>query len=368
MERIREKDVRTLTALFMLGSIIIIGGTAENASRSWLSLIFSLGIAVPMLGLWIWLLSRYPTDSLFGVMKRLLGSGGSKIIAALIGIYAFITLAWTIGNYTSFVTMLSTRNTDKEVLGILVAASAAIVAGMGSKVLCGAGRIFLGFLLGALAVTLPLSIISVDFSAFPLPLLGYDRQGVFEGALSLAMMPFGEIIILLAVLPPPGKGRRGRGIAVGAVIAFGVMLIVFLRNVMMLGERSMDCLYFHSFYALRILGIGSFFQRMEILVSVVYMCSDLMRIAICILCCGRVISEIFDCDMGKTCFGPWAICAFAASEMVLINGQAVFVFREICKYIALPFCVGIPLLCGSLWLCRKKLCSHTNLEDIPKKD
>lgn len=347
MNGLDGRDYRDLTALFMLGTIIIIGGTAENASRSWLSLVLSLGIAAPLTGLWLYILSLFPEKDLFGILFRLFGKGMGKLIGGLIGVYAFVTLAWTLGNYTSFTTMLSSRNTEKEVPGMLVAAAAAAVAAMGIRVLKGAGRITLGLLFAALAVTLPLSILSVDPSAFPLPLFGNDRRGVFEGALSLGMMPFGELIILLAALPPPKKGAgRGRGILTGEAIAFGVMLTVFVRNVMMLGERSMDCLYFHSFYALRILGLGSFFQRMEILVSVVYMCSDLLRIALCIYCCGRVVSECFELDIGRTCFGPWAVMSFAASEMVLINGQAVFVFRELCKYVALPFCAGIPILCG----------------------
>ena len=343
MDKIDERDIKTLTALFMLGSIIVIGGTAENASRSWISLILSLVIAVPLILLWIYILEEFPNEDLRSVMDKLLGKGLSKFFAAAIGVYSFITLSWTLGNYTSFITMLSSRNTEKQVPGMLVAAVAAVLVCMGMRVLCGTARIFFGFLLGSLAVTLPLSILSVDPSAFPLPIFGYDKQGVYEGALSLAMMPFGEIILLLFVLPPPGKGKRSRGIFVGSLIAFVIMLVVFLRNVMMLGERSMDCLYFHSFYALRILGIGSFFQRMEILVSVVYMCSDLLRIAVCILCCGKAFSAIFGLDMGKSVFGPWAVIAFAASEMVLINGQAVFVFREICKYIALPFCNALCL-------------------------
>ena len=354
MEKIDERDTRTLTALFMLGSIIVIGGTAENASRSWISLVLSLGIAVPLMLLWLGILYRFPKECLWDILLRLFGNSVSKILAAAIGIYSFITLSWTLGNYTSFITMLSSRNTEKQVPGMLVAAVAAIIVCMGMRVLCGAARIFLGFLLCSLAVTLPLSILSIDPSAFPLPIFGYDKVGVFEGALSLAMMPFGEVMLLLFVLPPPGKGKRGRGLAAGSLVAFGVMLVVFLRNVMMLGERSMDCLYFHSFYALRILGIGSFFQRMEILVSVVYMCSDLLRIAVCILCCGKALSVILGLDIRKCVFGPWAVIAFAASEMVLINGQAVFVFREVCKYIALPFCVGIPLLCGFVLVFRKK--------------
>ena len=354
MEKIKERDVRRLTALFMLGSIIVIGGTAENASRSWLSLVLSLGIAVPLILLWVWILSRFPEKDLSGIFEELFGRTGKKFLSAAVGIYSFITLSWTLGNYTSFITMLTTRNTEKQIPGMLVAAVATLIVCMGMKVLCGASGIFLGFLLCSLAVTLPLSILSLDFSAFPLPIFGNDMPGVFEGALSLGMMPFGEVIILLFVIPPVGKGDRGRGIVLGALVAFGVMLVVFLRNVMMLGERSMDCLYFHSFYALRILGIGSFFQRMEILVSVVYMCSDLLRVAVCILCCGKAVSGIFETDIKKTAFGPWAVMAFAASEMVLINGQAVFVFREVCKYIALPFCVGIPLLCGIFLFFEKK--------------
>ena len=338
----------------MLGSIIVIGGTAENASRSWISLVFSLVLAVPLILLWVGLLAQFPKDDFFGISQKLFGTAGSKLIAAAVGIYSFITLSWTLGNYTSFITMLSSRNTNKQIPGMLVAAVAALIVGMGMRVICGSARIFLGFLLCSLAVTLPLSILSLEPSAFPLPILGDNKLGVFEGALSLAMMPFGEILLLLFVLPPQGKGKRGRGIIFGALIAFGVMLVVFLRNVMMLGERSMDCLYFHSFYALRILGIGSFFQRMEILVSIVYMCSDLLRIAVCILCCGKAFSAVAGIETKNTVFGPWGVISFAASEMVLINGQAVFVFRELCKYIALPFCVGIPLLCGIVLVLRKK--------------
>ncbi len=115
-----ERDVRSLCALFMLGSIVIIGGTAENASRSWLSLVLSVTIALPLLALWVWILGRFPDKDLFGVLGELFGKLGGKLFAGLIGVYAFITLSWTLGNYTSFTTMLTSRDTVKEVPGMLV--------------------------------------------------------------------------------------------------------------------------------------------------------------------------------------------------------------------------------------------------------
>lgn len=342
-----EKDARTLTALFMLSTALIIGGTAENPSRSWLSLVLSLAAAVPLIFLWTRILGTFPEKDLFGIFDEAFGKREGKLFAGLTGAYAFLTAVWTLGTYSSFVTILSSREFDKTLPALLVAAAGAVIAGAGFRAVSGTGRIFFAVRMAFLVLTLTMSLLSIDFSAFPLPLFGKDPASVFSGALSVSMMPFGEVLVILGALPPPAKGeKRSRGIAAGALIVFFALLAVFLRNVLMLGERSMDNLYFHSPYALRIFGIGSFFQRMEILISATDMIVDTLRFTVCIFCVGRSAAKCLRLDEHAVITVPAAAAVFALSEMMLANGQAVSVFREMNKYISLPFCVGIPLVCG----------------------
>ena len=351
-----EKDARTLTALFMLSTALIIGGTAENPSRSWLSLVLSLAAAVPLIFLWMRILETFPEKDLFGIFDEAFGKREGKLFAGLTGAYAFLTAVWTLGNFSSFVTIISSRDFDKTLPALLVIAAGAAVAGAGFRAVSGTGRIFFAVRMASLVLTLTMSLLSIDFSAFPLPLFGKDPASVFCGALSLSMMPFGEVLVVLGALPPPAKGeKRSRGIGTGAVIAFLALLAAFLRNVLMLGERSMDNLYFHSLYALRIFGIGSFFQRMEILISAIDMIMDTLRITVCIFCIGRAAAKCFGLDEHTVITVPAAAAVFALSEMMLTNGQAVSLFREMNKYISLPFCVGIPLVCGlALFFQRRK--------------
>ncbi|MBQ5973416.1 MAG: hypothetical protein IJL69_04380, partial [Oscillospiraceae bacterium] len=206
----------------------------------------------------------------------------------------------------------------------------ALIAGGGFRAVSGTCRVCLMPLAAVLTATVGLGLAGADLSAFPLPLLGGEPLRAAEGALGLAVSPFGELAAVFFVLPPPEKTRRGRDVWIASAEPFGILAAVYLRNVLVLGGPGMETLLFRSFYALRIMDLNAFLHRTEIVLSVFYLCCDLLKLSVCLLAVEKAAGRVFGLDR-PVCCGGAALVALGASQTLFRNTQALVDFQTAAK-------------------------------------
>lgn len=343
--KITERQIRSMAFLMTMGGIFVIGGTKEAGEESYLSALLSVIPTLPLYALYEHLLTRAGQGGLFALCRQCFGALFGKIAIALFGVYAVIIGTAVAGNYLNFIHTVFLTDTAFLVVGILSAAAITFMVRCGRMAMARVSRMVQYAVIGTLSVTLVLSLFAVDLDHFPYPMLYHGLQPVAAGAFSIFTVPFGDVIILLPLLD--GKsGRRGsRNLIRGAGMTWVLLTLVFLRNVLALGPASYGILFFKSFVAVRIISVGAFFQRMEILVSVIYILCDTLKLALCVQCLTKCLNELTGrSEQRENPFfaAPSALLMIGLAAVFVSNQRYITLFLQTHKYLALPFTVVLP--------------------------
>jgi len=345
LETINGKYVRSMAFLVTMGGIFAIGGTKDAGEESYLAALLALGLVIPVYTLYEYLLRQSGADGLFALCRLALGRIGGKLVVALWGLYATVLGTVIFGNLLNFIHTVMLPNTETVTVGCAVAITVAVAAKCGLPALARVSRPLMFSIFGIVAVTVLLSALYVDYRNFPQPLLQNGFLAVAEGAWSLLSIPFGDLILLLPLLPSQSTGKRGsRELLKGAGMTAALLMIIFLRNVLALGSATYEMLFFKSFVAVRLISVGVFFQRIESLVSVIYLVCDVFKLAVCVHCLQKCLRTLTDCDDRGLLAAPLALWLAGMAAVFILNERYVVQFLQASKLISPPFVLGLPLI------------------------
>lgn len=350
-EKMTGRQIRSMAFLMTMGGIFVIGGTKDAGEESYLAALLSAAVIFPLYALYEYLLANAGAGGLFALCRQCLGPVFGRVSIALLGLYALIIGSALFGNYLNFIYTVFLTDTALLTVGVATAAAVALAARCGRMALARTARIIQYVVLGILSVTLFLSLFVIDLENFPLPVMAKGFPPIASGAFSLTMIPFGDAIILLPLLDG-GTGRRGsRNLMRGAGITWALLSVIFLRNVLALGASSYGILFFKSFVAVRIISVGAFFQRIEILVSVVYILCDAFKLVVCTRCVMKCLDELTGMpsrEEGAVFSAPAVFLMLGLAAAFIENQWHITRFLQVSKYVAVPFAIVLP---GILALC-----------------
>lgn len=355
-EKITDRQIRSMAFLMTMGGIFVIGGTKEAGEESYLSALFAALPTFPLYALYEYLLSHVGKGGLFSMCRQCFGPVFGRVAIAMFGIYAVIIGTAVAGNYLNFIHTVFLTDTAFLVVGIASAAAIALMVRCGQMAMARVSRMVQYAVIGTLSITLILSLFAIDLDHFPYPILYQGLQPVAAGAFSIFTVPFGDLIILLPLLDG-GSGRKGsRNLMKGAGMTWVFLMLVFLRNVLALGSASYGILFFKSFVAVRIISVGAFFQRMEILVSTIYILCDALKLALCVQCLMKCLNELTGTSDQRenTLFAaPSALLMIGLAAVFVSNQRYITLFLQSHKYLALPFTVVLPGLIAVTYRLRR---------------
>ncbi|MBR5519881.1 MAG: GerAB/ArcD/ProY family transporter [Clostridia bacterium] len=345
MNTINGKQVRSMAFLVTLGGIFAIGGTKDAGEESYLAVFAALAVTALLCMLYEALLQQSGADGVFTLCKRCLGQIGGKLVIALWGLYAAVLGMMLCGNLLNFIHTVLLPNTGTVTVGCAVAFTVAVAVKCGMGALARTSRPLMFAIFGIVGVTALLSAIYVDYRNFPLPILQNGLAAVLEGAWSLTCTPFGDLILLLPLLPGRTVGKRGnRELWQGAAMTAALLAVIFLRNVLALGSETYEMLFFKSFVAVRLISVGVFFQRIEILVSVIYLVCDVFKLAVCVHCLTKCVGAITERTDETVLAAPLSLFVVGLAAAFVRNERYVVQFLQMAKVLAAPFFIGLPLL------------------------
>lgn len=359
MEKMSGKQIRAMAFLMTMGGRFVIGGTKEAGAESYLAAALAIILMIPAYALYEYLLHKAGADGIFALCKQCLGKVAGKIAIALFGLYALWVGMALVGNFLNFIYTVFLTDTAPIVVGCACAVTIAIAVKCGRMAMARVSRLLMFSVFGILFVTMLLSLISTDFNNFPSPLLYDGFRPIAEGALSVFAMPFGDIIILLPLLSGGrAEGKGSKELLKGAGMTWVILVVIFLRNVLALGPETYELLFFKSFVAVRIISVGAFFQRIETLVSVIYILCDVFKLVVCAQCFTKCIAELFDKQEDTVFAAPTAFLILGMASAFVINERYVVQFIQANKYLSLAFIVLLPAVIAIAYRIREASNNH----------
>lgn len=344
---ITSKNAFSILFVMILGNYLLLGSPFNAKQDSWISILVTFAIMIPVTLIFSRLMKLYPEKNLFYMFFDAFGKAGGIIATVIFSLYAVLASAIVVQNYSRFFKIISLTNTPFIIITAGIVFAAIYLAKSGDSTL---GKwsfaiIILLFLLIATAFLMTSQEYNFD-NLFPVFSNGFDN--IFAGSISLLAMAFGDIVLFLTLGDSIKKSSSSYKIFLSSIIiTIVLMLLVFLKNLCVLGQSTMEITMFPSYAAARMASLSVFFERVEAVISYYFVIAGITKISVCIIAAAKGSAKILKIHEYKKTVMPVGLVVFAASMMLFDNTAQMFDFVNKYPYISLPLQIGVPIL---LWI------------------
>lgn len=344
-EVISERQGSILIILFILGSTLLIGSGGQAKQDSWISVIVAISWATILVLMFSRILSLYPGKDLFDISQIVMGKFIGKIMSMLMIWFAFHLGTLVLRNLSEFTNTLVLPDTPKIVPMIFF--SILLIWGLkeGIEVLGRWSEFFIWIVILIFITTLILSISQMDINRLK-PILSNGFTPILKGALPSFAFPFGETVIFTMVFSNISKAKNyNKTFIVGLGLGGFIIFLANLRNILVLGTKTVSRLYFPSYMAISLIHIGELIQRLEIGIAIILLICTFIKAIICIFAVCNGISKVLGFDDYRFIVTPVTLLMLNFSFFMYKNTMEMSYWAfNIWPYYSIVFEVIIPLI------------------------
>lgn len=318
-ESISKKECVSLLALFIISANLILGVSPEAKKDVWLALILGFMLDIPVLWVYSKLLNLLPGKNIYELCLTAFG----KVIGTLTSLF-FVWFSLHLGalvlfDFNIYINEVGLTETPELVVSIILLAMCVLAGKYGVRVLGRWGNFFFKVVV-LLVVFIPLFSIQNMKPQNLLPVFQNGLKPVFTGAISAYGFPFGESVVFLPIMAMlQEKKSYFRVYFAGTLISALLLLITTLTNILVLGPYQLGISYYPTYITVSLISIGDFFQRIQILVSILFLLSGFVEISICVISASKGLSNIFNLKSYKLLLIPCAILIINLYYIVFEN-------------------------------------------------
>lgn len=361
-EIITNKQGVYIVILYVLGSAIVLSPGSEAKQDVWIVLLLALLIALPVIFLYARILSIFPEKDLFDILIEIFGKVFGKIIAILFIWYAFHLGAMVLRNFSEFIQVLSLPFTPQLIIVTFTGLICIWAVKAGIEVLGRLAGFLFPILIFTIICSIALSLTKADINNLR-PILYNGIKPVMKSTFSVFSFPFAEIVVfMMAFCSIEGRFNTYKVFAIGLVGGAFILLAVYIRNIVVLGANTEDSLYFPSYSAVSLIEIGTFLQRIEILVSFVFLFVGIIKICVCLYVASNGVAKVFNLGSYRMVTVPIGFLMMNLSCFIYSSTMEMFEWAsKIYPYYAIPFQVILPIITWILAEIKSKKCKQKNL-------
>lgn len=318
-ETISNKQGVSLLVLFTIAGNLIFGISAEAKKDAWLALILGFVITIPILWIYSKLLSLLPGKNIYELCLTAFG----KITGAFVSLF-FIWFSLHLGalvlfDFNVYINVVGLIYTPELVISIMILTLCIAAGKYGVRILGRWGDFFFKIVFLLIIFVPLLSVQNMKIQNI-LPVLQGGIKPVLSGAVSAYSFPFGETIIFMPIMAMlQDKKSYFKVYLAGSLIGALFLLIITFTNILVLGAYALSINYFPTYITVSLIAIGDFFQRIQILVSILFLLCGFVEITICLISASKGLSKIFNLKDYKFFLTPCALLIINLSYIVFNN-------------------------------------------------
>lgn len=334
-----------LIILFTAGSTLVLGTGAEAGKDSWISILLATAVMIPVIIMYITILTSYPGMDLFQVIEHVFGRAIGLLLNIIYIFFAATLSGFIIRNFGEFVKSVSLNETPINV--ILLFVSIVVIYGLkGGIEVLGRWSGLIGPILIILTIsTMVMLIPNSDLNNLR-PIMFRGINPIIEGSFFVISFPMAELVIFMMGFSSLKNKREIwnvylKGFFIGAIMIF----MATIMEIIVLGENTYSAAAFPSYSAVRRIDFGNFVQRVEIIMATTFFCGGFIKSSMCCLGACKGISQVFKFEDYRFLVTPIGIIIFilAAVSFNDISEMSSFVL-EVWRYYSIVFQVFIPVI------------------------
>ncbi len=343
-EQITGRQGLCMATMFLIGSSLVVGAHNEAQQDSWLGILTGMLFASPIIFIYARMKKLLPEMDLYDILQYAWGRVLGKIFVALFAWYALHLGALVIRNFTEFMSTQAFPETPQYIPALFMGLLTIYAIKSGQETLGRWSSIFLILVITVFTFTLLIGteVYNIDHLK---PIASNGIAPILDGGFSVFTFPFAESVILLLAFGAFKPGASPYKMFFGALaVGGGIILIGALRNLMILGPVVDLDEYYSSYEAVKVISLGTFFQRFEVIIGVNLLLCGFVKIALCLLAAGKGIAKLFGIQGYKKVSAPTGLLMMILSIFVYGSTMEMFGWLVTYKYYALPFQVILPVI------------------------
>jgi spore germination protein KB len=360
MERkISPYQLFSIVFILPYGSAVLFFLAPEVKQDAWLVILIYAFPSILLQLLYIALYRLYPKDTLVSYLPKIFGKYLGSILGFTYVLYFEYLASRVLRDFTGLISISSMPHTSRIFIGGLLVLTVSYGIMTGFETICRAAEILFPLMMAGLigAYLLLFATQNVLFFSRLQPPLEQGFIFDIKNSWKLIAFPFGETVVFTMLYRTVNEPRKIRKAVIWAVITESLVLsaitIMFISG---LGVEFASITNFPLLETLRLIKVGGFLDRLDILIVVTLVTAGFMKISILMYVATLGISQLFKVKNLRLLAFPFGAITLLASELIAKN-YAHHIKRGLdftVKYIHLPLQIILPTIALTIaWLKKK---------------
>lgn len=357
--------MKYVIALSLFASTVMRISQLQGADSLFSTIVASL-LMVPVIFLYNAILRLYPGKNLYDIIVIIFGNIIGKIICVLFLCYTLMLASLALNIFGEFVHVTTMDLTPRIVLAgvMIVLCVYTIYSGLASVGKLAHYVFPITVILIAVTVLVSGNIWNPDNLK---PYLNSDSKAFMSDVFTSLTLPFGELAVFMTLFSSVDPKENYPKIFLnGLFIALLLMLVVNARNILILGAVAQNY-NFVSYESARIVALGEFFTRIEIVVGVNIMISGFLKIVVSLFSSSIGLAKVLNITEYKHTAVPAALIVITLVGFLFRGLEEAINFVPYYSVFAFLFQVILPVIILVAGVIKKKMIqkkANSNLAEV----
>ncbi|MBS4210002.1 endospore germination permease [Bacillus sp. FJAT-50079] len=291
-------SIRQLTILILLFSVgdalLVLPTTLAFIAKqdAWLSVIISFAFGILIIFLYVTIGNLNPTLSLVEWNMRIFGKWLGAAVSLLFLGYLFISAATNLRELGNFITMNLLIETPIQVIQILFIGIIIMGIRLGIETIARTAEILFPWFMVFFLILLFASLPGIDFGKI-LPVYENGVRPIMSGAFRTTSYIFVELIVFLMIFPHLKKSLKiKRSLLIGSLLGAIILLLIVLLCLLIQGHVLTARQVYPTYELAQKISIGHFFQRIEGVLTLLWLITIYFKIIIFLYGVHRGLAEL----------------------------------------------------------------------------
>ncbi|MBW5470477.1 endospore germination permease [Brevibacillus formosus] len=354
---ISARQFMILVTLFAIGdAILYVPSLTATAAKqdAWISALIGWGEGFLLTYLYISLSMRYPNKSIFQYSEDILGKWMGKVVAILFITYFFIDASLMLMEIGDFVTTQIMQETPIEIILVLFTVIIVIGVRSGAEVFSRVSELLFPYFLLLFFVLIVFISPQIKIENVK-PVLAHGMAPVFGGNFRY-MGYLLETVILIVMFPLVKRpARAAKAYFLGSLFSNLFLTMITAVAILVLGADITVLLAYPSYTLAQKISIGNFFERIEVLMAVIWFITLFIKITVCFYATSRGIAYTLGLRDYRQLTLPLGMIMIVVALATMPNRPYFDTFvSEIWMPYSLTYGLFLPVLLLSVGALRRK--------------
>lgn len=358
-EVISPYQMFVLSLFFCIGTSLLVTPaniTEKSGQDAWAAAIIGSAAGFVILLFYIFLASRFPKLTFVQLSERILGKWLGKAVTLLF-VAVSLLFTGTLMHYSGlFLKLHMMPQTPMVVLNALLAGVVIMGAMLGMETIARSAEVFL-LAFGGLFVLLIVAVAPQAKLERLQPVFEHGPGDIISSSIPLIEVSAMNAIVLLMIFPAllDSVKKGGRALMGGYLIGIAIIILLTTLCVAVLGASYTTTLEFPGYELAKRINIGNFIQRIEGIMSVMWIMSLFVKAAIYFHAAITGTAYLFGRDDPGRLALPLGAAALVLSVTLYPDTIYLMLWNDTTGlFLSVSLGIFIPVFLGIIYLFRRK--------------